>query len=213
MGQSRSRSSTRGIVGFVMVPRAIILDPTLSDAAKVLACALVSFAWQDGSCFPGQERLAAVTGWSVKKVQRTLSELERKGYIRRKRRGYMKTNRYVLLFDPSGGHGCPVIQDTSVAHDATPVSHYYNQLPRHRRLESVLPDNFSSPKRTEKKAKSQPTPNREEVVRQYRAQLESAGGGPDMEGAVAVALGARLKCSLEEAFQLLGGGQGSEGKA
>lgn len=206
MGQNRSQDKARGPVGFAMVPRAILRDPTLSNGAKILTCLLVSYAWQDGNCFPGQKRLAAEAGWrTVKTVQRALSELEAKGKIRKERRGFMKTNRYVLLFDPAGGHGGPVRDDTSVPHDATPVSHYYSQLPRDSRLKAVPPDDFSY---SGKERKRRSYPNREEVVRRFREQLAAAGGGPDMEQAVAMALSARLKCSLEEAFQLLGDGQG-----
>lgn len=210
MGQNRSQDRARGIVGFAMVPRAILRDRDLSDKAKILAGVLVSYAWQDGSCFPGQARLAADSGWCVRTIQRAQAELEARGYVRIERRGFMRTNRYVLLFDPAGGLGRRVNQDTSVAHDATPESYYYRQLHRRSRLEAVSPNDSSHSRR---KRGQQSPPNVKEVVSRFREQMAAAGGGPEMEKAVAVALSARLKCPLEEAFQLLGGGQGSERKA
>lgn len=190
-----------------MVPRAILRDPDLSDKAKLMAGLLASYAWQDGSCFPGQTRLKGDAGWSVRTVQRALAELEGRGYIRIERRGFMKTNRYVLLFDPIGRHPRRLIHDTSVVHDATPVSYHYRQLLKAVRLKSVTLNHFHT---QEEPGRDGHPPNREELVRRFREQLAAAGGGSDMERAVAVALSARLKCSLEEAFQLLRDNQGAE---
>jgi DNA-binding GntR family transcriptional regulator len=67
-----------------MVPRSILRDRRLSINARYLISLLVSYAWQDGYCFPGQERLREDAGWkSVKTVQRALAELEKSGYLGR----------------------------------------------------------------------------------------------------------------------------------
>lgn len=71
-----------------------------SAGTKFVLVALADFADESGTCFPGQDRLAAMTGQSNTSVRRHLKWLESAGYIRRARRfndrGYRTSDRYVL---------------------------------------------------------------------------------------------------------------------
>ena len=44
--------------GFTQIPNALLRRADISQGAKVVYMMLLSYAWQEGSCFPGQERLA-----------------------------------------------------------------------------------------------------------------------------------------------------------
>lgn len=103
--------------GYVQLPRVVLYNRDLSHGAKLLYAALRGFAWQDESCWPGQERLAESLGVTVKTVQRWIGELSDAGLVRIERRGLARTNRYVLpqLSDPDA---------TPVSYqDTTPMSH------------------------------------------------------------------------------------------
>lgn len=64
-----------------------IKQRTGSPSAKALLFALANYADEEGTCFPGQERLAEETEQSVDSVQRRLKELEALGLLTRERRG------------------------------------------------------------------------------------------------------------------------------
>lgn len=72
----------------------------VSGSAKAVLVALADMADEGGTCFPGQDRLSAMTGWSVRTVSRALSELEEMGAISRFRRygkgGFRTSDRYQL---------------------------------------------------------------------------------------------------------------------
>ena len=82
--------------GFVVLPRVVLLNKELSTGAKLTYGGLLHFAWQEGSCFPGQERLATSIGVSRQSVNAYLRELEAAGFISIRRRGLGKTNIYVI---------------------------------------------------------------------------------------------------------------------
>lgn len=67
---------------------------------KFVLVALADFADEAWTCFPGQERLAAMTGQDVRSVRRHMIELERDGLIERKSRflanGQRTSDRYQL---------------------------------------------------------------------------------------------------------------------
>lgn len=75
----------------------------LKGPAKPLLVALADFADEAGSCYPGQDRLALMTGLSRSSVQRNLKRLERMGLLTREhrydKRGYRTSDRYVLSLD------------------------------------------------------------------------------------------------------------------
>jgi hypothetical protein len=83
--------------GFTQIPNAILRCSTLSVGSRLLYAILLSYAWQDGQCFPGQERLANDLGFkSVQGIRKLLTELKKAGLIQVVRRGHMRTNVYVI---------------------------------------------------------------------------------------------------------------------
>jgi hypothetical protein len=63
---------------------ALLADPNLSAAAKLVATVLVKhWAWYKPSCYPSNRSIAARCGYSPGHVARCLHELERGGWIRR----------------------------------------------------------------------------------------------------------------------------------
>ena len=80
--------------GFVQIPIAIVRNKNLSMGAKMVYTSLLSYAWHNNYCFPGQDRMAEDIGTSRKSVNLWLQELDKKGFIKIVRRGQGKTNLY-----------------------------------------------------------------------------------------------------------------------
>jgi len=80
--------------GFAQVPNVVLRDSTLSGNEKTLYALLLSYAWQDKECFPGQDKLAEDMGLSRVSVNQMLSKLKNKKLIRIKRQGLGKVNIY-----------------------------------------------------------------------------------------------------------------------
>ena len=84
--------------GFTQVPNFILRNPDLSANAKTTYALLLSYAWHNDLCFPGQERLAEQMGTHVATVSRAIQELEASSLIDIDRRGQGKTNFYTINF-------------------------------------------------------------------------------------------------------------------
>jgi len=84
--------------GFTQVPNFILKDPALSVGAKVAYAMFLSYAWNNDSCFPGQDKLAADMGMSRPRVTQLISELQDAGLVSIQRRGLGKTNIYTIHF-------------------------------------------------------------------------------------------------------------------
>lgn len=82
--------------GFTAVPNSILENASLGLGARMSLIALMSFAW-NGDPFPGQKRLAAMLGCSVRTVYEYLVELQEAGYVKKSRRGRGQTNVYRLV--------------------------------------------------------------------------------------------------------------------
>lgn len=80
--------------GFTQVPNAVLRSNEISSGAKLVYALLLSYAWHNDFCFPGQERLASDIGISRQSVNTHVKELERKGFIRIKRLGQGRANLY-----------------------------------------------------------------------------------------------------------------------
>lgn len=99
--------------GFTWIPNGVLRREGLSPGAKLAYMGLLSYAWQEGSCFPGQARLATDLGIGQRSVIRYLKELETVGLLEVRRRGLGKTNKYILPKDdidepvPATGKGKP----------------------------------------------------------------------------------------------------------
>jgi hypothetical protein len=67
---------------------------------KFVLVALADMADEANSCYPGQKRLVAMTGFAEKTVRRALASLEDSGLLRREQRhgafGYRTSDRYTL---------------------------------------------------------------------------------------------------------------------
>jgi hypothetical protein len=83
--------------GFTQLPRYVLQDKKLSFGARLTYAVLLSYAWQEDSCFPGQERMAKDLGTTDRSVRTFLAELKVKGYIDWKQQGLGKPNIYYIL--------------------------------------------------------------------------------------------------------------------
>ena len=88
--------------GFTQVPNFILKNSSLSVGAKITYAMFLSYAWNNGFCFPGQERLAEDIGMSRSRVTEFISELSRAGLVTIQRRGQGRTNVYVITFVVKG---------------------------------------------------------------------------------------------------------------
>ena len=86
--------------GFTQVPNFLLKSKKLSSGDKITFAMLLSYAWQNDFCFPGQERLAEDLGLSDRSVRTHLKSLEAAGLLAIQRRGQGKTNIYELNLIP-----------------------------------------------------------------------------------------------------------------
>ena len=77
--------------GFTQVPNFLLKSKTLSAGDKLAFAMLLSYAWQNDHCFPGQRRLAADMGLHETNVRKHLKSLQTNGYLTIERRGQGKT--------------------------------------------------------------------------------------------------------------------------
>jgi hypothetical protein len=111
--------------GFAQVPRPVLRATVLSDKAKLVYTLLLDYAWQQGSCFPGQQRLASDLFTTIRTIRRALEELKRCHFIAWKRRGLSQTNVYTILsLGDNPFLGLAEAERTKTSHQkGTPVSH------------------------------------------------------------------------------------------
>jgi DNA-binding transcriptional ArsR family regulator len=91
-------AATRG--GFTQVPNFLLKSKKLSAGDKMTFAILLSYAWQNDYCFPGQQRLAQDLGLTDRSVRTHLKSLEASGLLAIQRRGQGKTNVYELNLTP-----------------------------------------------------------------------------------------------------------------
>lgn len=88
----------------------------LRGPAKPILVALADQADSDGTCWPGQQLLAEMTGVSTKTVERACQRLERLGLIERSRRntanGYRTSDRFYLKVEVT-----PEVLDAALAEE------------------------------------------------------------------------------------------------
>ena len=89
-------------MGFTQVPNFLLKSKKLSSGDKMTFAMLLSYAWQNDFCFPGQERLAARPRPDERSVRTHLKSLEANGLLAIKHRGQGKTNIYELNLKPPG---------------------------------------------------------------------------------------------------------------
>ena len=83
--------------GFTQLPNYVLRNKQLSFGARLVYAVLLSYAWQEESCFPGQDKMADDLGCSKRQVIRYLQELRETRYVDWKQRGLNKTNVYYIL--------------------------------------------------------------------------------------------------------------------
>ncbi|WP_108782724.1 helix-turn-helix domain-containing protein [Pontivivens insulae] len=83
--------------GFAQLPRVVTrAGRRISPMAKITFATLLDYAWQDGFCFPAQERLARDIGTNEKSVRKYLAELQALEMIEVKKQGRGLHNVYIL---------------------------------------------------------------------------------------------------------------------
>src|SRR4029077_9451955 len=95
-------AASRG--GFTQVPNFLLRSTKLSAGDKMTFAMLLSYAWQNDYCFPGQRRLAEDLGLDERSVRRHLKALQTNGLLAIRQRGQGKTNIYELHLKPVRRH-------------------------------------------------------------------------------------------------------------
>ncbi len=92
--------------GFTQVPNVVLKSKKISPGAKLAYTMLLSYAWQNDFCFPGQQTLAKDMGSGLRSVVRYVKELEQEQFLKIKKRGQGRVNVYELnLVVPKVGRG------------------------------------------------------------------------------------------------------------
>ena len=84
--------------GFTQVPNYLLRNKDLSCTAKMVYAQLLSYAWTNGYCYPGQVRMADDIGSTKSTVNRAILELQQRGWLEVDKRGQGKTNIYTLKY-------------------------------------------------------------------------------------------------------------------
>ena len=74
---------------FGIVSDEVVKDPSLSLRAKGLYALLCSYADKNRQCYPKINTLAEFSGVSRRSIERTIIELESKGYLRKQGRVFI----------------------------------------------------------------------------------------------------------------------------
>ena len=82
--------------GFSALPYLVMKAKSLSVGARLTYAFLLMYAWQEGSCFAGQKKMAEDMGVSERHLRRFLSELRETGYIKIQRKDKRFTNTYII---------------------------------------------------------------------------------------------------------------------
>jgi DNA-binding transcriptional ArsR family regulator len=91
-------------MGFTQVPNFLLKSTKLSSGDKIAFAMLLSYAWQNDYCFPGQRRLADDLGLDERSIRRHLKALQANGLLAIRQRGQGKTNIYELHLKPVRRH-------------------------------------------------------------------------------------------------------------
>lgn len=115
--------------GFAALPYLVLRDTRLSVGARLSYAVLLMYAWQEGSCFPGQTRMAEDLDVSTRHLRRFLAELRDAGYVSWRKTMPWGTNTYVLhdvksqlklkrtRMSSRNGHRRPPRKDSGVLHN------------------------------------------------------------------------------------------------
>ena len=104
--------------GFGIIPKALMLNPSVSSDAKSLFCYLASYAGNGDTAFPRVELILYHMNWSKTRFYKYRKELEEKGYLevnQIKEEGKFAHNIYRLKISPienTAKSPCPNFEDT-----------------------------------------------------------------------------------------------------
>ena len=84
--------------GFTQVPNLLLKCSGLSSNAKIVYAQLLSYAWTNERCYPGQVRMAEDIGSTKSTINRAILELQQASWLEIERRGQGKTNVYTLTY-------------------------------------------------------------------------------------------------------------------
>ena len=82
--------------GYVQLPRVVLYSRKISDGDKVTHLLLLSFAWQQPSCFPSQASLGGMRGKTERQMRRNLKSLSDHGFINIIQNGSARANTYEI---------------------------------------------------------------------------------------------------------------------
>ena len=83
--------------GFAAFPYLVMKNKELSVGGRLTYAFLLMYAWQEGSCFASQQKLAEDMGVSRAQVQRYLYELRKATYLKIERNDKRFNNTYTIL--------------------------------------------------------------------------------------------------------------------
>jgi biotin operon repressor len=82
--------------GYTQVPNFLLRMKEITSGDKMTFAMILSYAWQNDSCFPGQAKLAEDMGVDERTVRRHIQALQNAGLLVVQQRGQGKTNIYEL---------------------------------------------------------------------------------------------------------------------
>ena len=82
--------------GYTQVPNFLLRMKNIISGDKMTFAMILSYAWQNDSCFPGQAKLAEDMGVDERTVRRHIQALQSAGLLVIQQRGQGKTNIYEL---------------------------------------------------------------------------------------------------------------------
>lgn len=82
--------------GYTQVPNFLLRMKEITSGDKMTFAMILSYKWQNDSCFPGQAKLAEDMGVDERTVRRHIQSLQAAGLLVIQQRGQGKTNIYEL---------------------------------------------------------------------------------------------------------------------
>ena len=82
--------------GYTQVPNFLLRMKDITSGDKMTFAMILSYKWQNDSCFPGQATLAKDMGVDERTVRRHIQALQTAGLLTIQQRGQGKTNIYEL---------------------------------------------------------------------------------------------------------------------
>lgn len=79
---------------FTIIPNELLNSSQLTIMERYLYCVLLKLCGNKDYCFPSQKTIATTMGKSPRYVWTLLDKLEKKGFIKRTRRGWNRSNTY-----------------------------------------------------------------------------------------------------------------------